>query len=486
VTKSFLAIRMLLLALLLLLPAAALAAPAGRYTPDELHRYEVVRLPNGFSAILNPRAGTRNVSIYLVVDVGLLDFDCRDRELPHLAEHLMFSGTSTHTESELDSLIDSLGGRWNAWTSAWSTTFWLSIHHAHAYRGLDTLHAMITDTQLNEETLRIAKDVVHQESGGHPGWLKQLMYRSGVVHGSTNRAYRLFVPGSRAFCRYIDTAAHLSIADVGSFLDDHYAPENMTLVVVGAFEQSELIAWVEQHFGGIPARPAAAKPRPDDRPLPQGLRYDTRFAPVLGSSAQVGLEFAIPHRFGPDKMALSVLASYLDQRMFEVLRVERGLGYAPTAAVKNYGDVSMLALSARVEHDDAALAGGIIEDIVDRALADGVPSEELERIKRGKLLRLGNAYETNASIAAFYAGHLPYFREHQRFPDLERLIAEVDAETVHMLAIEFLRLEQALRFYGLPTITYTMLSLAGAIPLLGLVAALTRRRFGGRGLLARA
>jgi predicted Zn-dependent peptidase len=485
VTKSLLAIRTLMLALLFPLPVAALTGTAGQYTPDELHRYEVVRLPNGFSAIVNPRSGTRNVSIYLVVDVGLLDFDCRDRELPHLAEHLMFSGTSTHSESELDALIDSLGGRWNAWTSAWSTTFWLSIHHAHAYEGLGALHAMITDTQLNEDTLRIAKDVVHQESGGHPGWLKQLMYRSGIVHGSTNRAYRLFVPGSRAFCRYIDTTAHLSISDVETFVDDHYAPENMTLVVVGAFEHDELMAWIEQHFGTMPARPAAAKRRPDDRPLPRGLRYDTRFAPVLGSSAQVGLEFAIPHRFGSDKMALSVLASHLDKRMFEVLRVERGLGYAPTAVVKNYGDVSMLALSARVEHDDAALASAIVQGIVDRVIAEGVPPDELERIKRGKLLRLGKAYETNASIAAFYAGHLPYFREQQRFPDLERLIADVDAETVHMLAIEYLRREQALRYYGLPTITYTMLSLAGAIPVLGLATALTRRRFRGRALLAR-
>ena len=137
------------------------------------------------------------MSIRVVVDVGQLDFDCENRELPHLAEHLMFSGTSTHTESELDDLIESLGGSWNAVTNPWNTTYELDIHHDYVYDGLAVLHEMFTDTQLTDETVQIAKDVIDLEAGGAPGPVQQYLYRNGIMLGSADKAYREFLPESR-------------------------------------------------------------------------------------------------------------------------------------------------------------------------------------------------------------------------------------------------------------------------------------------------
>jgi predicted Zn-dependent peptidase len=461
---------------LILMLWLATAAHAARYTPDDLHRYEAIHFGNGFTAVLNARPATRNVAMRLVVDVGLLDFDCRDRELPHLAEHLLFSGTSTHSESQLDALIDSLGGRWNARTSAWSTTYWLDIHHANAIEGLQTLHAMVTDTQLDRERFEMARHVVHQEAGGEPGRLKQLMYRYGVVHGSGNRAYRAFLPASRAFCTYIDTANHLTIDDLEAFLDDHYVPQNMTLVAVGAFDVTALTHEIRESFGQIPARVPGAKTRAQIHAATTGGRYRSRFSPVLGSSAYVSLDFAVPHRFGSDRMALTILTSHLDQRLFELLRVERGLGYAPSAVMRHYGDATTLALSARVDVGDRRLAESIIEQAARRVAADGVPPADLARIKRGMLLRLGTSYETNASIAAFYATHAGHLREHDRFPDLEALIDGVDTALVHRLAREHLQVEHALRYSSVPTLSYGQLGAAGVLPMVGLVTVLTRRR----------
>jgi predicted Zn-dependent peptidase len=450
-------------------------AASARYAPDDLHGYEAVRLGNGFRAVLNARPATANVAMQLIVDVGLLDFDCRDRELPHLAEHLLFSGTSTHSEAELDALIDSFGGRWNARTSAWTTTYWLNIHHTYADAGLRTLFAMVTDTVLDHDRVEAARNVVHQEAGGKPGRIKQAMYRHGLVHGSGNRAYRAFLPESRAFCPFIDTASHLTLADVEAFLEAHYVPQNMTLIAVGAFDMPALKTLLADSFGTIPARTPAAKSRPYGQPMATGGRYRTRFAPMLGSNAYVSLDFAVPHRFGRERMALSMLTSHLDSRLFESLRVERGLGYAPAATIRHYGDASTLTLSTRVDVGDRRLAESLIEDIARQVVAEGIPPAELDRIKRGMLLRLGTSYETNASVAGFYATHIGYHRDHGRYPDLELLIEDVDAALVHRLAREHLQLDHALRFTSVPTLTYGQLGLIGLFPVLGLVAVVTRR-----------
>lgn len=79
------------------------------YSPAGMYDLERLDLPNGFTILTKKRDHAPNVSIRLVVGVGFDDFDCRDEELPHLIEHLMFSGTSNFSETDIEQLLDSWG-----------------------------------------------------------------------------------------------------------------------------------------------------------------------------------------------------------------------------------------------------------------------------------------------------------------------------------------------------------------------------------------
>ena len=63
------------------------------------------KLDNGMRVILNPWDGARDVAIRLDVGIGSFDFNCMKQDTAHFLEHLLFTGTSQHTESELDDLI---------------------------------------------------------------------------------------------------------------------------------------------------------------------------------------------------------------------------------------------------------------------------------------------------------------------------------------------------------------------------------------------
>ncbi|NES11952.1 insulinase family protein, partial [Pseudomonas laurentiana] len=80
-------------------------------------------LPNGLQVILKPGYERDHVSIRLVVGVGFDDFPCDRRELPHLLEHLLFSGIDESGEGGLEERMQALGGEWNAYTSNADTTF---------------------------------------------------------------------------------------------------------------------------------------------------------------------------------------------------------------------------------------------------------------------------------------------------------------------------------------------------------------------------
>ena len=451
--------------------------PAAEPAVDYVHSYRSIVFANGLTAILNPRQETRSVSIRVVVDVGQLDFDCENRELPHLAEHLMFSGTSTHTESELDDLIESLGGSWNAVTDPWNTTYELDIHHDYVYDGLAVLHEVFTDTQLTDETVQIAKDVIDLEAGGAPGPVQQYLYRNGIMLGSADKAYREFLPESRAFCPLLSSTEHLASEDVDRFLADHYVPANFTLIVVGAFDPEQMTSAIEASFGAMAATPPVTKPRPTIDPLPRRVDFSTTLDPFLDSASYVSLEFAIPHAFSTEKTALELVATYLSQQLFDTLRTQQGLAYSPAAQVNDFGDASTLELSATVDVAQVNEATTVMRTLVEQLLRQGIPPEDFQRIKHSSVLTLEIGYETNAEIAAYYEQHIRYFREQGAFPDLETIVESMDEDLVLRSRPTVPHIPTSDWYEASPTLTFSQLWLVGVIPLsVGALVLFRRRR----------
>lgn len=76
-----------------------------------LDRFQVegYTLPNGLQLLLKPGTERGHVAIRLVVGVGLDDFSCEDKELPHLLEHLLFSGIDATGEGGLEERMQALG-----------------------------------------------------------------------------------------------------------------------------------------------------------------------------------------------------------------------------------------------------------------------------------------------------------------------------------------------------------------------------------------
>lgn len=83
---------------------------AGAFTPFGLYEPQITTLGNGLRVVLNPRNHAHNVAFRLVVNIGAWNFPCGQREIPHFLEHLLFAGTSKHSEAELESLVKSHGG----------------------------------------------------------------------------------------------------------------------------------------------------------------------------------------------------------------------------------------------------------------------------------------------------------------------------------------------------------------------------------------
>ncbi|HVN37356.1 MAG TPA: pitrilysin family protein [Myxococcota bacterium] len=410
---------------LLVATAPFAAAHAGPFSPPGLYDPAVYRLANGLQVVLRPRTGARSVAIRAVVGVGTSSYPCREQEVPHLLEHLLFSGTSSHSEEELDALISSHGGSWNAFTDDWETTYQVDIFSGNAALGVETLHEILTDTQISEDAIAVSRDVVIHEDGGAPGFGVAVLDALGLWESAHDRALaRLDRPRTSA-CKPQGIASDVTRDEIEAAYHRYYVPANMTLVVVGDFDLDAMRATIARTFGRMPDAPFVAEPKEPLPPHPGAIALRG-----FASDASIGFLFRTGGYASPESWALRVLEPYLDQRLYQVLTVERGLTYDPEVRYSADPDVGWFEISAVVDSPDIELVRSLIAAELDRIRDRTVDLDALEKARDGLLLTYAQGIESNADVADYYVSSLFELEDRGRFVDEEEVLQSLRPESI--------------------------------------------------------
>jgi predicted Zn-dependent peptidase len=428
-----------------------------------LDRFQVegYRLPNGLQLLLKSGAERGHVAIRLVVGVGLDDFSCADKELPHLLEHLLFSGIDAKGEGGLEERMQALGGEWNAYTSNADTTFVIEAPAKNQRKVLDLLLALLTRTRIDNSAISAAKHVVEREDGGHYSHLQRWLDRQDLGHKASNQlAVELGLK-----CPERAEVDHLTREQLEKVRKDWYAPNNMTLIVVGELDRL-LPAYLERTYGQLdPVEPAEhmalptiqneAAPR---RNLIQGW---------VGGGARLHWLFPEPVLDDQHDETFDLLKDYLDWALYRTLRLENGLSYGPWSEREVFGGVGFLSLSADLERDDLSQAEQALNDLKERLLKDGLDPATFTRLQQAAVARQAWAVQGDSALANYYWSALGDY-DNGRFADQALRLQAVSLaqanQAMHQLLDEpgYLRIEK-------PLMSYDALSWLGT-GLLGLIA----------------
>jgi predicted Zn-dependent peptidase len=443
-------------------------APAGEYSPPGLYEVDHRVLDNGLRVILKPRSGAHTVALRVVVGIGQHDYDCGWQEIPHFLEHLLFTGTSRHSESELDERVERHGGYWNAYTYAEETVYELDIYGRYAMTGLEVLHEIMTDSLLSPADVETSRAIIEREAGGRPSAIQQWMRRRGVGWSATDRALRQVLPDSNYVCEELEGVTGITRGHILEAFREYYVPGNMALVVVGDFEPAAMHAAIRATFGRLPARPLPERKWRVPPPPRNYQAVESTFSPLLGSDAEVGLAFRAVGMNSADYYPFYVLAEYLDARLYETIRVESGLAYSPASELGSLRDYGVLLAYADVELDSQARALRLMRSEIER-LQRPLDEATVELAKRKLLLRMVQGYESNSELADYYADSVFEYEARGEPVDREARIERVTAADLHRVATRYLAPERAVVFRETPTLTYTQFYLV--LVLLALVLA---------------
>lgn len=429
-------------------------------------------LPNGLQVLLKPGYEKGHVAIRLVVGIGFDDFPCADKELPHLLEHLLFSGVDGGGEGALEERMQALGGEWNAFTSNTDTTFVIEAPARNQRKVLDLLMEVLARTELDQPRLDTVKRIVEREDGGHSSHLRRLLDHRETSRGAIGElAVELGLK-----CAERPEVDGISLEHVEEVFASWYAPNNMTLIVVGDIDKL-LPGYLERKYGQLnPADPIDHPPLASITGSAEPRRELERGG--LGENAKLHLIFPEPQLDDQHDETWELVKAYLDWALYADLRLKHGLSYGPSADRDVFGDTGFLSLNADLERDDLEQAEDALRELVEQLRKDGMQPAAFNRLKDAAIARQAWAVQGNSALADYYWSALNDY-ENGRFVDPAKRIKAVSLESANRAMRElldqpsYLRIEKPLLSYD--SLVWVSAAVLGLIVLLAALGWRARR-----------
>ncbi|MGE5245004.1 MAG: M16 family metallopeptidase [Betaproteobacteria bacterium] len=342
---------------------SAIAAAAVR--PPKL-QYQITKLPNGLTVVLEEDHSTPIVHLQLWYHVGSRDEKPGRTGFAHLFEHLMFKGSKNVEPEAHTSFISSVGGQSNAYTTEDTTVFWETVPQQYLPMILWLEADRMATLRVDKDTFTTERQVVEEERrmriDNQPyGRLNEIIYDQAF----TTHPYKHPTIGSM---KDLEAA---SIDDVRDFYHTYYVPSNATLVLVGDFDSNEALQLVTKYLGRVPA---ATRPVPRDIPKepPQTKEKRVTLEEPWPLPAVV-VAYHITYDGNPDSYPLHIAAKILSDG--ESSRIYKKLVYEKQLAVAAFGEANL------IEDPNLFYAVGIVapghrpEEVADALIG------EIERLK---------------------------------------------------------------------------------------------------------
>ncbi|MCP4447551.1 MAG: insulinase family protein [Myxococcales bacterium] len=352
----------------------------------------------------------------------------------HFFEHLMFNETKSLPVGEFDRRIEAIGGDTNAATWV-DWTFYRASIPKSALELIVSLEAKrMTELVLSPKVVEAEREVVvnerlqciHDDVDGFAG---QELFR----HAFNSHAYRWPTIG------WMEDIKSLCIEDMEKFYRDYYAPNNLTLVVVGDFEDSELLAHIEAQYGALESSGVSPKEGPAE-PAQFGERRHAYRKPV--NSARVLYGYKAPPQSHPDWPLISfscqLLAGSASSPLHRELVIHDELASSISCEVLPFGDASLIELSATAtrEHSLEQLQEAI--DTKLRELTDSpIPQSEVDKVANQVETEFWGSLTTVDGKAESLGHYQCVHGDFRALFEMAKQLSEVDASDVQRILREY-------------------------------------------------
>ncbi len=329
--------------------------------------YHKYTLSNNLRVVLTPLSQLKSATAIVFVGAGSRYENKNNNGISHFLEHMAFKGTVKRPNAfEISSIVDGIGGEFNAFTSKENTGYYIKASSSHLKLVLDVLADMTQNSKFEVAEIEKERGVIIEEINMYedsPQRKVSEVYES-LVWGDQPLGWD--ISGNKEVIRKLKRSEFLD------YFGKHYRPNNIVISIAGNLEKQETLELVRDYFGKMKTEkvPQFLKVKENQTKPKVDVKYKKTDQAHLCLGART---FRFDH---PDRFKLGVLNAILgggmSSRLFINVRERRGLAYYIHSSIESYQDTGTLVAQA-----GADLAR--IEDCVKVIL------EELAKISSSKI-----------------------------------------------------------------------------------------------------
>lgn len=395
---------------------------------------------NGLRVITVPMPSFESVTVLVMAGAGSRYENRKNSGISHFLEHMAFKGTDKRpTAMDISSLIDGMGGEFNAFTGKETTGYYIKSAKDKMETSIDVLSDMLMHSKFDPNEIEKEKGVIIEEINLYedmPARKIGDIYEQ-LLYGNTPMGWD--IAGDKDIIRSITRSDFLT------YLGEFYSASNLTVVVAGGIDSDAAFALVEKYFNPMKQfQPKTFDPVHEAQDKPAVLVKQKQTEQIHIALGVRTIPISSPKRY-PLSVLSAILGGGMSSRLFHEIREKRGLAYYVRTSSDEYADVGTLVSTAGIDPKRVTEAVQVMVDEYSK-VAHGEMALTDEELKRSKEFLKGHLVldlEDSRSVSGFYA-HQELLEDKIENPDeVLTQIDKVTKEDIESVGKEFFK-EQTL------------------------------------------
>ncbi|MCS7317363.1 MAG: insulinase family protein [Candidatus Dojkabacteria bacterium] len=404
---------------------------------------ETYKLDNGLDVILVDLNNTFTITLLTLIKAGSKYETLDNNGISHFIEHMVFKGTKNFpSELEISINLDLLGGNFNGFTSKEYTGFYIKSSVDRFSDALFLLSDLIKNPLFLEDSIESEKLVILQEIDMYLDEPFDIVSNNlnQLIFG--NNSLGMDILGTKESIQKI-TARDILL----EFLRKFYSPINSVFVVAGNIQKygiDKLKNDIRRYFLDWQSLSFEKSSKVEYIPKQQ-KSFEIVTKCKDNNQTKLSLGFRTFSYFDDRIYALAlldnVLGGSMSSRLFNELRIKRGLCYLVDTTTALYSEDGCFITLMDIKNDLDSIYSAvriILEQFLDIS-NNGVKSEELNKVKQMiKTKQLINL-ESSMYLASLFAEYKLLKNVILNIPDYIQRFQDVSNDEIKSLAKEVFR-----------------------------------------------
>ena len=315
-----------------------------------------VTFDNGLKFIYK-KSNSELSSICISLDAGAAH-DGDRLGIAHITEHMVYKGTETRSEKEINTELSSIFGFQNAMTNYPYVVFYGTLLSEDLKKGLDLFSDILLSPVFTEEGFNEELEIIKQELKEWDEDLEQFTEDKLYYNCMENRRIKYPIIGTK------ESLNSVTIDDAIDFFNDYYCANNATITIISNLEFEEVKDMVEEYF--IDWRSEKLPEIEKSIIIPKGGVFIDKKEEI--NSSKIQIIFPIDDLNQWEIKALRIFNQYFGEGvnsiLFDTLRTKNALVYDVLTRVANEEYIKVYKITYSTAHENVEKSIEIIKELI--------------------------------------------------------------------------------------------------------------------------